>query len=101
MTGLSPIARFIWLLFAVPFLLGLAGCDNNPNAKPWQAKRPDGSPWVVSYRAFPEDPRTLDPQVAYDELSHAIIYLVYDTSSPTIRSRPITCSSLRWPPNCR
>jgi ABC-type transport system substrate-binding protein len=40
--------------------------------------RPDGSPWRTAYRALPEDPRTLDPQVSYDTLGNAVISLIYD-----------------------
>lgn len=57
----------------------LAGCSNNPHVPPLREKRADGSPWIVSYRAFPDDPRTLDPQVSYDTLGNAIISLVYDS----------------------
>lgn len=57
----------------------LAACDNNPNVPPLHETRPDGRPWIVTYRAFPEDPRTLDPQVAYDEVSHSINANIYDT----------------------
>ncbi len=69
---------------ALPLLLaataiGLAGCNNNPHLPALQKKRPDGSPWVVTYRAFSEDPRSLDPQFAYDELSHAVNANIYDT----------------------
>lgn len=59
--------------------LCLAGCDNDPNVAPLHEKQANGSPWVVTYRAFPEDPRTLDPQVAYDEVSHAVNSNIYDT----------------------
>jgi len=79
MTGHCLTHRFRWLLLVLPLWLAFAGCDNNPHARPWQAKRDDGSPWKVAYRPFPEDPRTLDPQVAYDEVSHMIINLCYDT----------------------
>ena len=59
-------------------LLWLAGCSNNPHVAPWKTARPDGEPWITSYRGFSDDPRTLDPQVAYDELSHRVLSLTYD-----------------------
>lgn len=72
--------RSLWLLLALPFLLlAFSGCDNDPNSQPWKKQREDGSTWQVSYRPFPEDPRTMDPQVAYDEVSHVVINLCYDT----------------------
>ncbi|MCC7519077.1 MAG: hypothetical protein IT578_07825 [Verrucomicrobiae bacterium] len=55
-----------------------AGCGNDPNPAPLQRVRADGAPWAVSYRALGDDPRSLDPQVSYDTLGHAIISLLYD-----------------------
>lgn len=55
------------------------GCDNNPHVPPLHKTRPDGSPWIVTYRVLPEDPRSLDPQFAYDEFSNAIASHIYDT----------------------
>lgn len=60
-------------------LTAFAGCDNNPNPPPYREKRADGSPWIVSYRAFSDDPRSLDPQFTYDEISHRVTSSVYDT----------------------
>lgn len=57
----------------------LAACDNNPHVPALHEKKPDGSPWMVSYRVFPEDPRSLDPQFAYDEVSHVVMASIYDT----------------------
>lgn len=57
----------------------LAACDNNPLSPPYKEKKADGQPWITSYRAFGDDPRSLDPQVTYDEVSHNIVSSVYDT----------------------
>lgn len=67
-------------LLAGLVLLGtLAGCDNNPHARPLHEKRADGTPWVVSYRAIGDDPRSLDPQSSYDVLGHGVIAQVYES----------------------
>jgi ABC-type oligopeptide transport system substrate-binding subunit len=58
--------------------LAAAGCSNNPHAAPERLTRDDGTPWRTLYRAW-DDPRSLDPQVTYDEVSHRITSLVYDT----------------------
>ncbi len=60
-------------------LLFLSGCGNNPHPPPLHETRPDGTPWRVSYRGFPDDPRTLDPQVSYDTTGHAIISSIYES----------------------
>lgn len=57
----------------------LSGCGNDPHPEPWRKVREDGSPWVVVYRGFPDDPRTLDPQVSYDTLGHAVIGQLYES----------------------
>ncbi|MEO6847517.1 MAG: ABC transporter substrate-binding protein [Chthoniobacterales bacterium] len=70
------------LILYIPALIGLGlltGCDNNPHTPALRKKRADGSPWIVTYRAFPQDPRSLDPQFAYDEISHAVLSNIYDT----------------------
>jgi len=72
----SHIFRLQWIPLAAVALL--AGCGNNPHPRPLHTQRPDGSPWLVSYGAIGEDPRTLDPQVSYDTLGHAILAQVYD-----------------------
>lgn len=56
----------------------IAGCGNDPHPPPLRQKRDDGTPWRVTYRAFPDDPRTLDPQVSYDTTGHVIIAMLYD-----------------------
>ncbi|MEO6054569.1 MAG: ABC transporter substrate-binding protein, partial [Chthoniobacterales bacterium] len=68
-----------FFIFSIPLFALLTGCDNNPHTPPLHKKRPDGSPWVVTYRAFPAEPRSLDPQFAYDEISHAVLSNFYDT----------------------
>jgi ABC-type transport system substrate-binding protein len=57
----------------------LAGCDNDPTPAPFRKTRADGSTWITSVRAFPDDPRSLDPQFTYDEVSHRIVSSVYET----------------------
>ena len=57
----------------------LGGCDNNPHPRPLHEKRADGKPWVVSYRAIGDDPRSLDPQFSYDTLGHAVIAQLYES----------------------
>ena len=59
--------------------LFISGCGNNPHPKPWREKRADGSPWVVRYAAIPEEIRSLDPQVMYDQVSRMVIEPVMDT----------------------
>lgn len=56
----------------------LVACDNDPNPVPLKKSRPDGSPWLVRYGALPEAPRSLDPQVAYDQMSRRILEPIYD-----------------------
>lgn len=64
---------------AVVAALVIAGCGNDPNLAPLEKTRPDGSPWRVRYAAMPDDPRSLDPQFAYDQMSHRMLEPVLDT----------------------
>jgi ABC-type transport system substrate-binding protein len=50
-----------------------AGCSNNPHPEPLALKGDDGAPWKVRYASLPEDPRSLDPQVSYDNVSRRIL----------------------------
>ena len=59
--------------------MALSGCDNNPHPRPLHPQRADGQPWVVSYRAIGDDPRSLDPQFSYDTLGHAVIAQLYES----------------------
>src|SRR5690606_21162757 len=61
------------------FAVLLTGCSNNPNPLPLHTEREDGTPWVVSYRALGEDPRSLDPQFSYDTLGNTIISQIYES----------------------
>jgi oligopeptide transport system substrate-binding protein len=77
---MSNLRNPVLLLLPLFLFLG-AGCGrnyNNPNIPPLQEARSDGTPWVVSYRSLPDDPRTLDPQVSYDTLGHSVIAQVYE-----------------------
>ena len=51
----------------------LAGCSNNPHPEPLHVVREDGTPWKVRYAALPEDPRSLDPQVSYDNVGRRVL----------------------------
>lgn len=59
-------------------LLLLAGCNNDPNPKPFHEKRPDGSPWRVRYMREPSDPKSFDPQFAYTVPDMQFMEPVYD-----------------------
>ena len=67
--------RFLFLL-----LVGIisCSCSNNPHPPPLHKMRPDRLSWRVGYRALGDDPRTLDPQVSYDTLGHAVIANIYE-----------------------
>lgn len=66
------------LLLLTAFVL-LCGCDSNPHPKPRHEKRADGSPWTVRYGVMSSDPRSFDPQFAYDQMSRRALEPVYDT----------------------
>jgi ABC-type transport system substrate-binding protein len=68
------------LFFAAAFrglllmsLLGVGGCSNSPHPEPLAQKSENGAPWKARYGALPEDPRSLDPQVTYDNVSRRIM----------------------------
>ena len=77
--------RFLRLFFRLPpsaFLLSLlflAGCDTNPHPAPTRTTRDDGTPWRVRYWYLQDDPRGLDPQHAYDQMSHRVQDAFLDT----------------------
>jgi len=75
---LMPLRRGGLVTVAALSIL-LTGCGNDPHPKPWHEKRPDGSPWVVRYTYLPEEIRSLDPQVMYDEISRAVLEPIQDT----------------------
>ena len=68
----------VWYPLLLGLIFALASCDNNPHPRSLHTHRPDGSPWTVYYGNLGEDPRTLDPQVSYDTVGHAIIAQIYD-----------------------
>ena len=82
---MNPESRPGWRRFIphpssfILFFLLLAGCDNNPNPPPLREKRDDGSRWLVRYGGMSEDPRSFDPQFAYDQMSRRVMEPVYDT----------------------
>jgi ABC-type transport system substrate-binding protein len=77
---LAPAFRLLLPCFAgLAAALLLAGCSNDPNPPPLHTKRPDGSPWVVRYAYMPDEVRSLDPQVMYDQVSRIIVEPVMDT----------------------
>ncbi len=65
--------------FFVLFLFLLAGCDTNPHPAPTRTTRDDGTPWRVRYAYLADDPRGLDPQHAYDQMSRRIQEAILDT----------------------
>ena len=72
--SIFKIIRRSALLAAVFLCLTLgAGCSNNPYPPPLQENGADGSLWKVRYGALPEDPRSLDPQVCYDNVGKRVI----------------------------
>jgi oligopeptide transport system substrate-binding protein len=79
-SGRTPpmIERFRWLiLFLV--VLSVTGCGNNPQPSPLQERRADGQPWTVRYASMSDDPRSLDPQRAYDQMSRRILEPTLET----------------------
>jgi len=71
------MARFFLLIVT---MWVLAGCSNNPHPPASRQTRADGTPWLVAYRGFPDDPRSLDPQVSYDTIGHAVISQFYESA---------------------
>jgi oligopeptide transport system substrate-binding protein len=59
--------------------LALAGCGNDPNPQPFAEKREDGKPWRILYYYMPDEVRSLDPQVTYDQMSRRVLEPVQDT----------------------
>ncbi len=64
---------------AAALLLLLASCSNDPNPAPLREVREDGTPWRVRYWYTPDEIRSLDPQVSYDQVSQRIIEPVQET----------------------
>ena len=60
-------------------LLLLAGCGNNPQPAPLKERHADGRPWTARYVSMSDDPRSLDPQRAYDQMSRRILEPVVET----------------------
>jgi oligopeptide transport system substrate-binding protein len=67
------------ITFSILAVALVCGCDSNPHPKPLRETRADGSPWQVRYGVLPEDPRSFDPQFAYDQMSRRVMEPVYDT----------------------
>jgi len=65
----------------VPLLAAalFTACGNNPNPPPLRETREDGTPWTVRYVGTSEDPRSLDPQFMYDQISRRVLEPIYDT----------------------
>ncbi len=68
-----------WLpkTLGLSLLLTLAGCNNYPH--PQEGTNADGSPRLVWYQALEEDPRSMDPQVQYDDTSAQILGNINET----------------------
>src|SRR5262245_12981326 len=73
-----PQSRIRAVLY-IGIILALAGCGNDPNPKPYGEKRADGTPWRVLYWYLPDEIRSLDPQVTYDQMSRRVLEPVQDT----------------------
>ncbi len=73
--------RFARALHCLPLMavFGFASCGNDPNPKPLASAHADGSPWTVYYGSLSAEARSLDPQYAYDQISHHILEPIYDT----------------------
>jgi ABC-type transport system substrate-binding protein len=76
MLRLRTRAAFLSLL---ALALALPACSNDPNPPPFKKAHPDGTPWRVRYSGLSEDPRSLDPQFMYDQMSRRVLECVYDT----------------------
>jgi len=74
------VAREVCVLaLALAFVIAGAGCGNDPNPLPLQSQREDGSSWLVRYAGMPTDPRSLDPQKSYDQMSRRLLEPVVET----------------------
>jgi oligopeptide transport system substrate-binding protein len=71
----SHFSRLPLLLWA----LLLVGCGTDPHPAPLRKLRADGSPWLVRHSSLSDDPRSLDPQKAYDQMSRRILEPVIET----------------------
>ena len=56
----------------------MTGCDIQPYPRSPGGTRPDGKPWKTTFRALPDEPRSLDPHVSYDVIGTAVLALVYE-----------------------
>lgn len=73
-------AALLRLGLAAALALGfLPACSNDPHPPPLREERADGSPWRVRYSGMSEDVRSLDPQFAYDQMSHTVLETLHDT----------------------
>ncbi len=55
----------------------LVGCNNYPYASP--GLKPDGQPKIIWYQGLNEDPKSFDPQVAYDTVSAEVLNNIDET----------------------
>jgi oligopeptide transport system substrate-binding protein len=78
--GLFPpmIERLRWI-FGFFVVLVVTGCGNNPQPAPLRERHVDGKPWTVRYVSMGDDPRSLDPQRAYDQMSRRILEPTVET----------------------
>jgi ABC-type transport system substrate-binding protein len=72
------MAHLCRALAVAALALFAGGCDNDPNPAPYHKTRPDGSPWRVRYAGITADPKSFDPQYAYDSISQQVLEPVYD-----------------------
>jgi oligopeptide transport system substrate-binding protein len=69
-TIFSRLAFLLWGLSLFGLGFGLAGCDNSPYP-------PGETGKSILYLALGDDPKTLDPTVAYDVASGEVVNLIY------------------------
>ena len=70
--------RFSRWCVLLAFALVLTGCNNDPNPPPYHETRADGSPWAARYAFLVSDPKSFDPQFAYDVTAQRALEPVYD-----------------------
>ncbi len=70
--------RFAAWCLLIGLTLAFTGCDNDPNPPPYHQTRADGSPWAARYVFLVGDPKSFDPQFAYDVTAQRALEPVYD-----------------------
>ncbi len=68
----STFKKIPWTSIVISALFLITGCSNYPY--PRDPLNPDGTQKIIWYQSLEEDPRTLDPQVAYDTVSAQVLF---------------------------